>query len=113
MATAALIANPTRTRVRRPSRGSARQVRPVTQPVTAIRGPQVRKTQLAGVRSCRDAGVVPVRDLDVQWRLTSRGIAVIMVVGLLIAAAALTVIGATVLRVTSDDYRPTAHSAVR
>ncbi|HLT61055.1 MAG TPA: hypothetical protein VK020_07670 [Microlunatus sp.] len=54
-----------------------------------------------------------MRDLDVEWRLTGRGVAVIMVVGLLIAAAALTVIGATVVRVTSDDYRPAEYGAVR
>lgn len=112
MATAALTANPVRTRSRRPSRGSARQGSPLAQPRTAVPGPRVRAPQPAGVRACR-AEVVPVRDLDVEWRLTGRGVAVIMVVGLLIAAAALTVIGATVVRVTSDDYRPAEYGAVR
>jgi hypothetical protein len=48
---------------------------------------------------------------DAGWRLTNRGIAVIMVAGAVLAAAALTVITATAFTVTSDDYRP-ASSAV-
>jgi hypothetical protein len=54
-----------------------------------------------------------VRDLDFDWRLTRRGMTVIMVIGLAIAAAALTVIGATIARVTADDYRPAGLSATR
>ena len=113
MATATVIAYPTRTRSRRPSRGAARQVRPSAQPRTAVPGPRVRVLEPAVARSCRISPVAPVRDLDYNWRLTRRGMTVIMVIGLAIAAAALTVIGATVARVTADDYRPAEQSALR
>ena len=41
------------------------------------------------------------------WRLTDRGVAVVIVTGLMIMVAALTVIGLTALRVTSDGYQTT------
>jgi hypothetical protein len=40
------------------------------------------------------------------WRLTNRGIAVIMIAGAMLVAAALTVITATAVTVTAEDYRP-------
>jgi hypothetical protein len=39
-------------------------------------------------------------------RLTDRGIAVVLVAGVMIVVAAMTVVGLTALRVTSDDYQP-------
>jgi len=44
------------------------------------------------------------RATSANWQLTDRGIAVVMVIVALIMAAALAVIGLTVLRVTSGDY---------
>jgi len=38
------------------------------------------------------------------WRLTNRGIAVVLIAGALLAAAAITVITATAITVTSDGY---------
>jgi hypothetical protein len=40
------------------------------------------------------------------WRLTDRGIALIIATGLAIATAALVVVGLTAWRVTSDTYAP-------
>ncbi|MGI8458613.1 MAG: hypothetical protein ACR2LI_10935 [Propionibacteriaceae bacterium] len=40
-----------------------------------------------------------------RWRLTERGIAVVLVAGLMIVVAGLTVVTATALRVTSDSYQ--------
>ncbi len=59
-----------------------------------------------GVRACRlsDATVVPVP--VASWRLTDRGVAVVLVVGLMIMVAALTVVGLTAVQVTGSDYRP-------
>jgi hypothetical protein len=48
--------------------------------------------------------VRPRRTTSANWQLTDRGIAVVMVIVALIMAAALAVIGLTVLRVTSGDY---------
>ena len=39
-----------------------------------------------------------------SWRLTERGIAVVLVARLLIVTAALTVVGLTALRVTGERY---------
>ena len=47
----------------------------------------------------------------IRWRLTDRGIAVIMVVGMMIVTAALSVVGLTALRVTSTDYLALIHAA--
>ena len=97
----------------RPSRGSARTVRPTARSLTGVAAPQVqpRTLRTATARSC-DV-VAPERRLTATaavagWRLTNRGIAVIMVAGAVLAAAALTVIAATALTVTSEDYQPTS-----
>jgi hypothetical protein len=46
---------------------------------------------------------MPNRQVD--WRLTDRGIAVVIVIAAMILTAALVVIGLTVVRVTGPDYR--------
>jgi hypothetical protein len=47
-------------------------------------------------------GRPPNRQVD--WRLTDRGVAVVMVIAAMILTAALVVIGLTVVRVTGPDY---------
>jgi hypothetical protein len=44
-----------------------------------------------------------------EWRLTDRGIAVVMVAAVMILTAALAVIGLTAVRVTSADYGADVH----
>ncbi|MDN5763075.1 MAG: hypothetical protein L0H41_12260 [Microlunatus sp.] len=39
------------------------------------------------------------------WRLTDRGLAVVLVTGLMIMMAALTVVGLTAVKVTGEGYR--------
>jgi hypothetical protein len=46
-----------------------------------------------------------------EWRLTDRGIAVVMVVAVMILTAALAVIGITAVRVTSADHGADVHSS--
>ena len=46
-----------------------------------------------------------------EWRLTDRGIAVVMVVAVMILTAALAVIGLTAVRVTSADYGADVHKS--
>lgn len=110
MATAALIAEPPRTR--RPSRGSGRLPRPAASPQTAIRGPRVDPVDRARIRACAVTASAPAIAGNEEWRLTNRGIAVIMVIGLIIATAAMIAIGSTFLRVTGDDYRPAVTTSV-
>jgi len=46
------------------------------------------------------------------WRLTDRGVAVLLVAGLMIMVAALTVIGLTAITVTGEGYRATVSSSL-
>lgn len=91
---------------RRPSRGSARAVRPVGRATTGAPAPSLRRPEVQA-RSCRSEVTrrMPAA-AEATWRLTNRGIAVIMVTGAMLVAAALTVITATALTVTAEDYRP-------
>jgi hypothetical protein len=45
-----------------------------------------------------------------SWRLTDRGIALVLVTGLLIVTAALAVVGLTAVRVTGERYSGVGHS---
>lgn len=97
-------------RPQRPNRGSARSVQPITRPLAGVPAPEVRTRRLhdATTRSCGVArpyagAVAPARARS-GWRLTDRGIAVVLVVGAVLLAAAVTVIAATAVTVTSDTY---------
>ena len=46
------------------------------------------------------------------WRLTDRGVAVLLVAGLMIMVAALTVVGLTAITVTGEGYRATVSSSL-
>ncbi|HET9871254.1 MAG TPA: hypothetical protein VFP89_01495 [Propionibacteriaceae bacterium] len=87
----------------RPGRGTGRQARPNARPATVVPPPQVsaRSVRRSGgqVRSC----AVPVTS---RWRLTDRGIATILVLGLMIVSAATVVVALTAVRVTGEGYQP-------
>jgi len=57
-------------------------------------------------RNAKPGSIVRVPNRQVNWRLTDRGIAVIMLIAAMILTTALIVIGLTVVRVTAPDYRP-------
>ena len=119
--TTAIVDHPSPTRARPPSVGQ-----PARRPATA-RGPLARPVRPApvparGVASDRPSGsrgVVPPSAkpracrLDVvtrpaaPWRLTDRGIALVLVLITMIVLAAVTVIGLTAWRVTGPVYRAT------
>jgi hypothetical protein len=103
----ALRSVPTEEREGRPGRGSARAVRPVGRSATGVTAPKLRQPHVQA-RSCRvDATARPLPAVaQAAWRLTNRGIAVIMITGAMLVAAALTVITATAVTVTAEDYRP-------
>ncbi len=73
----------------------SRPVRLVPPPVPAAARPVIGPT----IRSCAVAE-------GTRWRLTDRGIAVIIVVGAMIIAAGVMVVAMTAVRVTSDTYQP-------
>ena len=93
---------PGRTR-RRPGRGTGPEARPAR-----LAGPAVPLSQPGQrARSCRVATPPRVGAATgaPSCRLTDRGIALVLVTGLLIVTAALAVVGLTALRVTGDGYR--------
>ena len=53
----------------------------------------------------KPCSIVRAPNRQVDWRLTDRGIAVVMVIVAMILMAALVVIGLTAVRVTGPDYR--------
>lgn len=93
---------PGRTR-RGPGRGTGPEARPAR--LTTDRGavrPATSRSQ-----ACRVAAPAPQLRVAAgpSWRLTDRGIALVLVTGVLIVTAALAVVGLTALRVTGDRYQ--------
>lgn len=88
----------------RPSRGSGRGRSPQARPRTAVAPPRLAPRPHAQVRGCTGEAAA--------LRLTDRGIAVIVVAGLMVMVASLVVIGATAMRVTGENYRPTNQSQI-
>lgn len=108
-------AAPVQAPIRRP-----RRVGPGTAPAARPRRPLglagAGRTQAGRAQSCSVAAPTvllapqPVR--TGHWRLTERGIALVLVTGLLIVTASLAVVGLTALRVTSDVYHPAGQSVL-
>ncbi len=92
----------------RPARRAGRSVSPQSRPVKLVPPPvpaAARPVISPTIRSCTVAE-------GTRWRLTDRGIAVIMVVGAMIIAAAVMVVAMTAVRVTSDTYQPSGLAEV-
>ena len=85
--------------VRRPARpGSARG--PLARPARTVPAPRSYTGRRAEVWSCR----VETASVGAGWRLTDRGIAAVLVLALMIAVAAVVVIGLTAWQDTGADY---------
>ena len=93
---------------RRTGRGTGPQARPAR---PAPRGPLEQPRRLRP-QACAVETPAPVVRAAGGWRLTERGIAVVLVAGLLIATAALTVVGLTALRVTGERYAHTSQTVL-
>lgn len=91
---------PRRRPTRRPAHGTGRASAPVARPVRAVPAPTLAPGARTRARSCT------VEAAPARWRLTDRGIAVVLVTGLMIVAAAVAVVGMTALRVTGENYQP-------
>jgi hypothetical protein len=81
---------------------------PVARPARAVPGLDQRLASRADVRSCR----VDTVAAGAQWRLTERGITVVLVLALMITVAAVAVIGLTAWQVTGADYASWSVGAV-
>lgn len=104
----------TRTRPRRPGWGSGRAARPHARPPRPVAGPELALGAPAQAHGCEVPRPVAARLVEAtSWRLTERGVALIMAVGLAIATAALAVVGLTAMRVTGDGYAPSGQVQVQ
>lgn len=90
---------PSRPRPRRagPGVGPAARPRRVRFSSPAVAGP--------GARACEVAPPVPQQPSR-SWRLTDRGMAVVLVVAAALVAASIVVVALTALQVTSESYHP-------
>lgn len=82
----------------RPAQGAGRAVAPNVRARSGVAAPQLRPVGHTRVASCTVEAP--------QWRLTDRGLALIMIVGLALAVAAMVAITTTAITVTSPDYQP-------
>lgn len=101
----------------RPGRRAGRGTGPKARPARRRAAPPVVRSAGTPSHGCSVAAPLPVaprvpRAEQAQWQLTDRGIALVLVTGLLIAAAALAVVGLTAIRVTSERYHQHGQSAV-
>jgi hypothetical protein len=85
----------------RPVRDTGRGLSPRARPANPLRAPTLAATEGPKSRAC----IVPAA--PAQLRLTDRAIGLIIVAGLMIVIAAVTVVGLTAARVTGDGtYQP-------
>jgi hypothetical protein len=99
-------ATPQRTRAGSLAR-SGRGLRPQSRPIRRVEPPSAARSRSRAPRACvaETAAAAPIR-------LTERGVAFILLTGLLLLVTAATVIGLTAFRVTSPEYRPYGQSQV-
>lgn len=94
---------------RRGVRGSGRAASPFLRPAAGCPTPTIDRHPVMRARSCvmpePAAPLASPTTASQPSRLTDRGIAVVLVVGLMIMVAALTVVGLTAMKVTGDGYR--------
>jgi hypothetical protein len=95
----------------RGGRSTGPKLRPAPTPAPSV----ARSGATATRRACRVRAGVPSPALvspprEASWRLTERGIAVVLVVVAMIAVAALAVVVPTALRVTGERYQPVGSS---
>ena len=80
-----------------------------------ISGPEISAAQThRSVRpDARSRGITGATSAAGNWKLTDRGIAVVMLIAAVIFTAALAVIGITAMEVTSADYDTGLHDLQR
>ncbi len=102
------VSQPDRVAPARPGgRQKVARTAPVARPRRQLSAPSLRQGSRPTSRACSTEAVAEPRPAvqTGRYRLTERGIAVILVAGVMIAVAALAVVGLTALRVTSPTYQ--------
>lgn len=97
----------------RPARPASRprvQNTPAARSYRAVRSPSVGAvrpmTARRPARSCQVVGASVTS--QPTWRLTERGIALVLVLAVMVAVAAVVVVGLTAVRVTGPNFQPGA-----
>lgn len=104
-------------RSRRAARGSGRSAGPILRPVEACPAPGLARRSVGRPHACAlprpdvDGATRPGPAPTPAWRLTDRGVALVLVTGLMIMVAALTVVCLTALKVTGEGYQPSASAS--
>lgn len=105
-----------RVRPDRRRRGPGRNATPVLRPAAFWTARSGVGHPGHGPRSCTPPAppvTLAVAAADAStWRLTDRGVAVVLVVGLMMMVAALTVVGLTAMSVTGDGYQATVSAGL-
>lgn len=101
-------------RPRRPGRGSGRDAAPTLRPATFWPASDVARRPRTQGRSCvmPQPQIAAVAVSEPSWQLTDRGVALLLVVGLMIMVAALTVVSLTAITVTGEGYRATVSAGL-
>lgn len=98
----------------RPRRRTGRGTGPQARPFRTLPAPGLTRSPKLRPQSCSvptPAATPPDRSSS-SWRLTDRGIALVLVTGLLIVTAALAVVGLTAVRVTGERYSDAGQSVL-
>ncbi len=97
----------------RPAGRSGRSLAPRARPARPLAAPSLNPTTPVAGHACLGdtasptAASLPAQaPVRIRTSITDRGIAVILVATAMIVLAAVTVVGLTALRVTSDSYQP-------
>lgn len=102
----------TGTRTGTPGRRVPRS-RPVGKPGNCP-APELGRARTIGARSCAAGGERAAgAGVEPQWRLTERGIAVVLTLAVLLGVAAMVCVGVRAVQVTSPDHQPAAASGIR
>jgi len=97
----------------RPRRRTGRGTGPEARPFRPVPAPTLTRSPGLRPQSCSVAATAPAEvSHPSSWRLTDRGIALVLVTSLLIVTAALAVVGLTALRVTGERYAAVGHSVL-
>jgi hypothetical protein len=94
-------------------RGPGRIGGPTLRPSSFWAAPATARRSGPAARSCTPSPSLIATPVSYPtWRLTDRGVAVVLVIGLMIMVAALTVVGLTAMSVTGDGYQATVSASL-
>jgi hypothetical protein len=97
----------------KPRRRTGRGTGPLARPSRPLPAPGLTRSPGSRPQACSVTAPAPAPlGRPTRWRLTDRGIALVLVAGLLIVTAALAVVGLTAVRVTGERYSDVGHSVL-